>query len=175
MFADLAFAISQLQAQVRRIVRRGVVVEVDFAAGLLRVAFEDTQELTESPWIPWATSSAGPGVWAWLAPEVGARVTVFAPNGDTEAAFAFGALPPDAGNAPSDDQVSVFQVGPLRVEVDGNSGDVNVSTSGTITMDTSELLATGEVVAQSGPAKVQLSTHKHNSGTGPTDSPTPNT
>jgi phage baseplate assembly protein V len=182
--ADLAT--SQLWAALLRMVRTARITEVAPADGLVKVLFEDAD--TPSPWLPWASALAGPTEWVWAAPNVGARVLVFAPRGDTEDGVVFGQLPADAANAPADDDVRVVQIGAVRIEIDSVSGDVTISTPGALrVVDGSDSVqlsggavsATGNVnadgnVSASGEVSagsLAFSTHIHQTAQGPTDPP----
>jgi len=121
-------------AMLARVIRTAEVVEVAPVDGLVRVRFEDSEEQPESPWIPWATTSAGANTWQWSPPEVGARVAVFSPGGDVEAGFVLGAFP-DLANAPgSDDGQQTIKIGGLTITVKGN-GDVTIDAAGSLTIN----------------------------------------
>jgi len=146
-------------------IRTGVVEDLDLDGLMLRVRFDDVETL--SPWIPWA-SPAGDTVYAFNPPEVGTRVCVMCPGGDTEAGFVNGQLPRDGSQIPADTSDRVFAIGPLTITVKAN-GDINISTSGQVTLDASvvtllcnlgvqgDALATGEVTGNG----IELSTHRH--------------
>jgi len=147
------YVAASAHSRLEHICRTAVVAEVDLDAWLLRVSFEDTDGDTLSPWIPWAVSRASAAASMFVPPEVGERVCVFSPSGDTEAAFVFGALPADESLIPGDTSDRVIKIGALTITVKAN-GDVSISTSGQITLDASvvtvlsDLGVDGEVAAQ---------------------------
>ena len=87
------------------LVREGVVVTVDYAAGTARVAFAD--ELTTGN-IPWLASRAG-STRSWLPPSVGEQVMVLAPEADTARGVIIGSLSSDDHPHPANDVSSLTE------------------------------------------------------------------
>lgn len=81
------------------IVREGVVVSVDHAAGTARVQFAD--ELTTGE-IPWLANRAG-STRTWSPPAIGEQVMVLAPEADTSRCVIIGSLSSDAHPHPAND------------------------------------------------------------------------
>jgi len=139
----VGYVASRAHALMRRMIRIGEVIELAPADGMVRVRFEDTEDGTESPWLPWASASFGGGsgdTTSWVPPNMGARVVVFSPYGDVEAGFVWGSLMKDASGAPASDDERVFKVGPLTITMNVSSGALDISTSGKVTI-------TGEGIA----------------------------
>ena len=87
------------------LVREGVVVSVDHAAGTARVQFAD--ELTTGD-IPWLASRAG-STRTWSPPAIGEQVMVLAPEADTARGVIIGSLSSDAHPHPANDQSTLTE------------------------------------------------------------------
>jgi len=98
MSDDLELRMSELERRFENVIRHGTIAEADYEMGKVKIAFSD--ELT-SGWLPWFTARAAGGEVTWSAPEVGERVTVFAPNGDIHQGRVMPAIYSDQSPAPS--------------------------------------------------------------------------
>lgn len=98
MSDDLELRMSELERRFENVIRHGTIAEADYEAGKVKIAFSD--ELT-SGWLPWFTARAAGGEVTWSAPEIGERVTVFAPNGDIHQGRVMPAIYSDQSPAPS--------------------------------------------------------------------------
>lgn len=90
---------ADLQRLLGDLVREGVVVSVDLAAGTARVQFAD--ELTTGD-IPWLSARAG-ATRTWSPPAKGEQVVVLAPEADTARGIIIGSLSSDARPHPASD------------------------------------------------------------------------
>lgn len=98
MSDNLELRMSELERRFENVIRHGSIVEADYEAGRVKVAFSD--ELT-SGWLPWFTTRAAGAEVTWSAPEVGERVTVLSPNGDIHQGRVMPAIYSDQSPAPS--------------------------------------------------------------------------
>ena len=161
------------------LVREGVIVSVDHAAGTARVQFAD--ELTTGD-IPWLASRAG-STRAWSPPAIGEQVLVLAPEADTARGIIIGSLSSDANPHPANDEQTLTQYGDgaligynpashaltailpkgatVRIDADGGlsfKGDVivdgDIKSSGTITA-TADVVGGGKSLKDHVHTKVQ--------------------
>lgn len=87
------------------IVREGIVVSVDQAAGTARVQFED--ELTTGD-VPFMTFRAG-ATRTWSPPSIGEQVIVLCPEADAARAIIIGGLSTDANPHPAGDGSTLIE------------------------------------------------------------------
>ena len=88
---ELREMVMDLRRRVDRIVRPGVVAEVDLARALVRVRYSAAPDEAVTDWLPWLTRRAG-GDRTWWAPTVDEGVLILAPSGEMAAAAVLPAL-----------------------------------------------------------------------------------
>ena len=96
---------ADIQRLIGDLVREGVVVSVDHAAGTAQVQFAD--DLTTGA-IPWISSRAG-STRTWSPPAIGEQVVVVAPEADTSRGIIMGSLSSDAHPHPANDETTLTE------------------------------------------------------------------
>lgn len=86
--SDLLERLTALEGRVARMVRHGVVAQVDVPSGMVRIKIgsNDTGGDLLGPWVPYAQFAGAAKVH--LPPSVGQQMTMIAPGGDWEQALA---------------------------------------------------------------------------------------
>lgn len=104
MFDDMIRRIAEQERQGMSLIRAGIVVEADYAAG--RVVVESGGLRT--PMRPWLEDRAH-GSKTWSPPEIGEQVLLLCPHGDTAQAYVIGAVYGGA-NQPAENRGDVWAV-----------------------------------------------------------------
>jgi phage baseplate assembly protein V len=97
---------NEIQRQIRNLVRKGSIFDIDHANALCRVSVgdpddaDDTDEGLQTNWIPWFSFVAGTTV-DWLPPTKGEQVMLLCPMGDPAQGVALRGIHSDASPAPS--------------------------------------------------------------------------
>ncbi|NUL36888.1 phage baseplate assembly protein V [Kosakonia sacchari] len=161
--------INELARAIRNMVRTGVVVETDLAAGRCRV--QTGGIITD--WLQWLTQRAGRSR-TWWAPSVGEQVLILAVGGELDTAFVLPGIFSDENPAPSasadalhiafpDGAVIEYEPETSALTVSGiKTADVTASESLTatvpvvmvkastrITLDTPEVVCTNKLITGS--------------------------
>ncbi|ANR79976.1 baseplate assembly protein [Kosakonia sacchari] len=161
--------INELARALRNMVRTGVVVETDLAAGRCRV--QTGGIITD--WLQWLTQRAG-RARTWWAPSVGEQVLILAVGGELDTAFVLPGLFSDENPAPSasadawhiafpDGAVIEYEPKTSALTVSGiKTADITASESLTatvpvvmvkastrITLDTPEVVCTNKLITGS--------------------------
>ena len=123
-------AVADLRRRVDRLLRTGVVAEVDLSRARVRVRYSPPPAEAFTDWLPWLTARAGADR-TWWAPSPGEGVLILAPSGEMAAAVVLPALNqaarPAASDAP-DRHVVVYGSG-ARIEHDGGAKTFTVTTA----------------------------------------------
>ena len=120
IITDMARAISELHRRQSNMIRAGRVVEVDAAAGTVRIDVGSDGEPLVTPPIRWPERTGARR--SWNPPTVGEDMTVFSPTGEigTGSIAAYGGFT-DATGAPSDrGDAAVFAFGNVTLTVEGD-------------------------------------------------------
>lgn len=135
-------AVGDHDRQIGNLVMFGVVAELDATNARVKVDCDGMR----TDWIPWTVARAGPGVRAWLCPDVGEQVIVLCPYGDPAQGVVLGSVYQDAfpANASAKEQHRF-------TFADGTRLQYNRSTH-TLTVDITE--STGKVVINCNTAEV---------------------
>ena len=121
IITDMARAISELHRRQSNMIRAGRVVEVDAAAGTVRIDVGSDGEPLVTPPIRWPERAGARR--SWNPPTLGEDMTVFSPCGEIGAASmaAFGGFT-DATTAPTDrGDAAVFAFGEVTLTIEGDS------------------------------------------------------
>ena len=144
-------AVADLRRRLDRLLRTGVVAEVDLPRARVRVRYSSAPAEAVTGWLPWLTARAGADR-AWWAPSPGEGVLILAPSGELAAAVVLPALYQAAHPAPAREparHVVVYGSG-ARVEHDGEAKTFTVTTAAgnAVTIgDDGSLRADGDVQA----------------------------
>lgn len=84
----LDFRVSELERKLHNLIRFATIIEADYERALVRVKDGDL----ETSFLPWVTQRANGAEALWDAPEVGERVILFSPSGETGAGVVFPAI-----------------------------------------------------------------------------------
>lgn len=129
---SLAEEIADLRRAQHRLIRPGVVTEIDLDRALVRVRYAEAPDEAVSGWLPWLATRAG-GDRTWWAPEVGEGVVMLAPGGEMASAVVIGALyqesPHDAPSSSADEHVVEYATG-AKVVHDRAAKTFTVTTAG---------------------------------------------
>lgn len=145
---------NEIQRQARNAVRKGSILDVDYGAGLCRVAVGETDDDgLQTNWIPWLTPAAG-STREWLPPTKGEQVVLLGPMGDFAQAVALRGIYSDAAPAPDNspnNHTRVYADG-ARVSYDHAAHALTAELPAGATV---RVVAPGAVVVQTKDATVQ--------------------
>lgn len=144
----MSYALSELESIVSRLIRRGVIAQLDDQTGLVTVTIGDDT----SGGLQWLTTRAGPDA-EWWAPEEGEQCLVFCPFGDLAQAVVMPALYQDLFPEPAksrDQHVRTYKDGALfKYDRAAHTYLVDVPDGGSITLkvgNTSLVMQSGGTV-----------------------------
>jgi phage baseplate assembly protein V len=141
------------------VIMLGVIAELDEAAARVRVDADGLR----TDWLPWCEHRAGPGARTWAPPEVGEQVVIACPYGDSSQAIVLGSVYQQAYPAPAgsktvhratypDGTVIEYNRESSTLTINAGSGSViincataTIAASESVTLDTPNLHATGDV------------------------------
>lgn len=164
---------TELHRRLENLLTFGTVLAVDAAAGQMRLQIGDNQ----TDWVPISSPSAG-RQHSWRCPSVGEQFLVACPSGELRNATPLIALPSEQNPRPGQSaDVSVYQFGAVRVEIDEVSGAVRFQAH-TLDLDIASVAISGTVLAERVIKSLQdvvagvisLKSHKHRAK--PPSSPT---
>lgn len=145
---------NELQRQARNAVRKGSILDIDYAAALCRVSVGDPDDETgslETNWLPWFSFAAG-DVRDWRPPTKGEQVMLLCPMGDPAQGVALCGFYSDAFPAPGntadthtrsypDGAVVAYDHAAHVLNVNLPAGaTVNVTAPGAVNVNTSKAL-----------------------------------
>lgn len=84
----LDYRVGELERKINNLIRIATIIEADYDRALVRVKDGDL----ETGFLPWLTQRANGDESVWDAPEIGERVIMFSPGGETGAAVVLPAL-----------------------------------------------------------------------------------
>ena len=153
---DIYNSFNELARLLRNMIRTGVIVETDLAAGRCRVQIGDNQ----TDWLQWLAHRAGRSR-TWWAPSVGEQVMILAVGGELDTAFVLPGIFSDDNPAPSAsaDAVRIDFPDGAAIEYEPENGALTVSGIKTADVTASEqITATVPVVLVKADTRITLDT-----------------
>lgn len=149
-------SLQEVARALRNMIRTGVVVEIDHAAGRCRVQTGGIK----TDWLQWLTNRAGRSR-TWWAPSAGEQVLILAVGGELDTAFVLPGIYSDEHNAPSASADALHVAFPdgAVIEYEPETGALTVSGIKTADITASEsLTATVPLVTVRAQTRITLDT-----------------
>lgn len=149
-------SLQEVARALRNMIRTGVVVEIDHAAGRCRVQTGGIK----TDWLQWLTNRAGRSR-TWWAPSAGEQVLLLAVGGELDTAFVLPGIYSDEHNAPSASADALHVAFPdgAVIEYEPETGALTVSGIKTADITASEsLTATVPLVTVRAQTRITLDT-----------------
>lgn len=133
---------TELHRRFENLLAFGTVLDVDAAAGKMRLKIGGN----ETDWVPIAATAAGRSS-AWRCPTVGEQYLIACPSGDMGNATPIMCVYSNANPPPSQDpDLSVYQFGSVRIEINEQTGEITVSAS-SLALDVAAITTSGSITA----------------------------